>query len=133
MSCDIRSSWELVGGRAPKHWCFTTLDKLLESPKSVSVGVMYPGKDTIGGVPLIKVSDVKNGSLVGKPKFCISSDVDDEYKRTRLNGTELLITLVGNPGDCVLVTEGMKGWNAARALAVVRLKDPKLREWLRYV
>ncbi|MCF7486252.1 restriction endonuclease subunit S [Vibrio sp. A2-1] len=133
MSCDIRSSWELVGGKAPEHWGFTTLDKLLENPKSVSVGVMYPGKDTLGGIPLIKVSDVKNGSLVGKPEFCISSDVDEEYKRTRLNGTELLITLVGNPGDCVLVTEQMKGWNAARALAVVRLKEPELREWLRYV
>lgn len=133
MSCDIRAMWELVGGKAPAHWDFITLEKLLETPKSVSVGVMYPGADTEGGVPLIKVSDVKNGALVGKPDFCISVEVDEEYKRTRLNGSELLITLVGNPGDCVLVTEEMKGWNAARALAVVRLKNLELREWLRYV
>ena len=133
MSCDIRAMWELVGGKTPAHWSFTTLEKLLETPKSVSVGVMYPGADTKGGVPLIRVSDVKNGALVGKPDFCISAEVDEEYKRTRLNGTELLITLVGNPGDCVLVTEEMKDWNAARALAVVRLKNLELREWLRYV
>ncbi|MCO7188947.1 MULTISPECIES: restriction endonuclease subunit S [unclassified Pseudoalteromonas] len=133
MSCDVRAMWELVGGKAPAHWDFTTLEKLLETPKSVSVGVMYPGSDTEGGVPLIKVSDVKNGVLVGKPDFCISAEVDEEYKRTRLNGTELLITLVGNPGDCVLVTKEMKDWNAARALAVVRLKNLELREWLRYV
>ena len=133
MSCDIRAMWELVGGKTPAHWSFTTLEKLLETPKSVSVGVMYPGADTKGGVPLIRVSDVKNGALVGKPDFCISAEVDEEYKRTRLNGTELLITLVGNPGDCILVTEEMKDWNAARALAVVRLKNLELREWLRYV
>ncbi|EKO3729539.1 restriction endonuclease subunit S, partial [Vibrio metschnikovii] len=133
MSCDIRAMWEQVGGKAPKHWGFTTLEKLLESPKSVSVGVMYPGQDTVGGVPLIKVSDVKNGAILGRPDFCISTEVDEEYKRTRLNGTELLITLVGNPGDCALVTNEMKGWNAARALAVVRLREPELREWLRYV
>lgn len=133
MSFDIRAMWELVGGKAPAHWDFTTLEKLLENPKSVSVGVMYPGSDTKGGVPLIKVSDVKNGVLVEKPDFCISAEVDEEYKRTRLNGTELLITLVGNPGDCILATKEMKGWNVARALAVVRLKNLELREWLRYV
>nr|WP_253207417.1 restriction endonuclease subunit S [Escherichia coli] len=59
--------------------------------------------------------------------------MDEEYKRTRLNGTELLITLVGNPGDCVVVEPYMAGWNAARALAVVRLKDTGLREWLKYI
>ncbi|HFI6308717.1 TPA: restriction endonuclease subunit S, partial [Escherichia coli] len=48
-------------------------------------------------------------------------------------GTELLITLVGNPGDCVVVEPYMAGWNAARALAVVRLKDTGLREWLKYI
>ncbi|MDA3545326.1 restriction endonuclease subunit S [Acinetobacter sp. AOR18_HL] len=56
-----------------------------------------------------------------------------EYKRTRLNGSELLLTLVGNPGDCVIVTDEMCGWNVARALAVIRLKDTQLRSWIRYV
>ncbi len=46
---------------------------------------------------------------------------------------ELLLTLVGNPGDCVIVTDEMCGWNVARALAVIRLKDTQLRSWIRYV
>lgn len=94
---------------------------------------MYPGTDTPGGVPLVRVSDVKDGTISQCPDFCVSNEVDEEYRRTRLNGSELLITLVGNPGDCVIVTEEMAGWNAARALAVIRLKDPDLRPWLRYV
>ncbi len=102
------------------------------TPKSISVGVMYPGPDTSGGVPLVRVADVKAGRVT-RPEFCVSNEVDEEYKRTRLNGNELLVTLVGNPGDCVIVTEEMAGWNAARALAVLRLQDPNLRQWLRYV
>lgn len=94
---------------------------------------MYPGSNVLGGTPLIRVSDVKNGAIAKKPDFCISSEVDQEYRRTKLFGSELLITLVGNPGDCVIVTEEMIGWNAARALAVLKLKDPDLRRWLRYV
>jgi type I restriction enzyme S subunit len=94
---------------------------------------MYPGSHCDSGVPLIKVSDVKNGNISKKPDFSISDSVDQEYKRTKLSGDELLITLVGNPGDCVVVTKNMVGWNAARALAVVRLKDPELREWLKLI
>nr|WP_171502980.1 restriction endonuclease subunit S [Acinetobacter haemolyticus] len=125
--------WEAAGGNVPEHWEFKTIDELLEHPKAISVGVMYPGSDTDGGVPLIKVSDVKNGAIASRPSFCISNKVDEEYKRTRLNGSELLLTLVGNPGNCVIVTDEMCGWNVARALAVIRLKDTQLRSWIRYV
>lgn len=133
MSSTLRLFWEAAGGNVPEHWEFKTIDELLEHPKAISVGVMYPGSDTDGGVPLIKVSDVKNGAIASHPSFCISNKVDEEYKRTRLNGSELLLTLVGNPGDCVIVTDEMCGWNVARALAVIRLKDTQLRSWIRYV
>lgn len=133
MSADLRALWQAAGGNVPDHWTFQTIEELLESQKSISVGVMYPGSNVLGGTPLIRVSDVKNGAIAKKPDFCISSEVDQEYRRTKLFGSELLITLVGNPGDCVIVTEDMIGWNAARALAVLKLKDPDLRRWLRYV
>jgi len=133
VSSTLRLFWEAAGGNVPEHWEFKTIDELLEHPKAISVGVMYPGSDSDGGVPLIKVSDVKSGAIASRPSFCISNKVDEEYKRTRLNGSELLLTLVGNPGDCVIVTDEMCGWNVARALAVIRLKDTQLRSWIRYV
>jgi type I restriction enzyme, S subunit len=133
MSFDYRALWESAGGRVPEHWQFTSIEDLLEHPKAIAVGVMYPGGNIEDGIPLIKVSDVKNGYISSKPKSSISAEVDEEYKRTRLNGTELLITLVGNPGDCVIATEEMAGWNAARAIAVLRLRDITLRPWIRYI
>ncbi|MGX9838715.1 restriction endonuclease subunit S [Enterobacter dykesii] len=133
MSSNYRDQWASVGGHFPTHWHFFKLEELLENAKGIAVGVMYPGDHTAKGIPLIKVGDVKGGYIASQPSFFISPEVDEEYKRTRLNGTELLITLVGNPGDCVVVEPHMAGWNAARALAVVRLKDTNLREWLRYI
>lgn len=133
MSSELRDIWSAAGGNTPQHWDFVRFEELLADPKAISVGVMYPGKHEESGVPLIKVSDVKNGAVVGKPEFCISATVDEEYRRTRLTGSELLITLVGNPGDCAVANETMAGWNAARALAVVRFKDPNIRPWVRYV
>ena len=125
--------WESSGGIIPEGWSLVSLSSLLKNPKSMSVGVMYPGKHFDDGIPLIRVSDVKNGGVASKPDFCISVDVDEEYKRTRLSGEELLITLVGNPGDCVIATQEMSGWNAARAIAVLRLEDVTLRQWVRIV
>ncbi|HHW8756538.1 TPA: restriction endonuclease subunit S [Salmonella enterica] len=133
MSSNYREQWTSVGGHFPSHWQFFKLEELLENTKGIAIGVMYPGDHTAEGIPLIKVGDVKDGYIASQPSFFISPEVDEEYKRTRLNGTELLITLVGNPGDCVVVEPYMAGWNAARALAVVRLKDTGLREWLKYI
>lgn len=132
MASELLHKWRLAGGDAPDHWDFTTIESLLADSKSIAVGVMYPGKHKGDGIPLIKVADIKNGLVTGKPEYLISQEKDSEYRRTKLYGDELLITLVGNPGDCVLVTEDMAGWNVARAVAVLRLKNPELRPWVRY-
>jgi restriction endonuclease S subunit len=133
MDSDSRALWVAAGGKVPSHWSFIAFSDLLAHPKSIAVGVMYPGVDTAGGIPLVRVSDIKDGEVQNEPSYRISSEVDFEYRRTRFDGNELLITLVGNPGDCALVSKSMKGWNAARAVAVVKLQDPELRPWLRYV
>jgi type I restriction enzyme, S subunit len=107
--------------------------ELLESSKSISVGVMYPGGEVKGGVPLVRVGDVDGNGIVGTPAMQISNEVHHEYRRTELRGDELLITLVGKPGVCVVVSPHMRGWNIARALASARLKDPNLRAYLKAV
>jgi type I restriction enzyme S subunit len=127
------SNWINAGGIIPSGWELVPLKDLLLNDKAISVGVMYPGEHLDGGIPLIKVGDVSNGEILKAPDSRISPIVDEEYKRTRLVGNELLITLVGNPGECVIVEPHMKGWNAARALAVLRFKNPEIRHWLKLI
>jgi len=133
MSSELRKRWTQAGGTIPDSWKIVTLESLLKDSKSIAVGVMYPGPDTIGGTPLIKVGDIKGGQIPQKPTYCISHETNSEHKRTQLVGDELLITLVGNPGECVVVTPAMAGWNPARAIAVIRLSDPELRIYLKTV
>ena len=133
MSSELRKLWEHAGGQLPDDWAMVSLESLLRDSKSIAVGVMYPGPDTPGGVPLLKVGDVKDGSVPIKPSYRISAETDEEHKRTKLVGDELLITLVGNPGECIVVTQEMAGWNPARAIAVVRLHDTSLRTYLKTV
>lgn len=93
---------------------------------------MYPGEDTLGGVPLIRVGDIVDGRINSDPAFRIAPGVHHEYRRTALVGGECLITLVGRPGISVVVPRSMAGWNAARALAVVRLREPEETRYLTY-
>ena len=94
---------------------------------------MYPGEHTEGGAPLIRVGDVAGGGTVQATSMCIAPAVHHEYRRTELSGNELLITLVGTPGICILAQPRMDGWNVARALAVARMKSPELRPYVKAV
>ncbi|HHQ4756835.1 TPA: hypothetical protein ACSP2Z_001640 [Aeromonas hydrophila] len=133
MSSELRKRLMQAGASVPYEWDVVPLEALLKDAKSISVGVMYPGPHTPGGTPLIKVGDIKGGLITQKPEYCISSETDELHQRTRLHGDELLITLVGNPGECVVVEPYMAGWNPARAIAVIRLANPGLRIYLKAV
>ncbi len=107
----------------PEDWDVVTLGDLFTEERGIAVGVMYPGDHVPDGVPLIKAGDL-NGSIINpQPDFRISKEKHHEYRRTALKGGELLMTLVGNVGQCAVVPPRMAGWNAARAVAVMRLAD----------
>ena len=107
----------------PADWDVVTLGDLFTEDRGIAVGVMYPGDHDPDGVPLIKAGDL-NGSIINpQPDFRISRDKHHEYRRTALEGGELLMTLVGNVGQCAVVPPRMAGWNTARAVAVMRLAD----------
>lgn len=108
------------------------VETLLAADKGISVGVMYPGDDTTHGVPLIRVGDIIGNRISSHPGFRISRRVHEEYRRTALQGGECLITLVGRPGVTLVVPPEMRGWNVARALAVVRLKEPEDARFFTY-
>jgi len=133
MSSELRALWESAGGKLPQSWNIVTLDSLLRDAKSIAVGVMYPGAHVPSGIPLIKVGDVKDGGVPNRPNYCISKETNYEYRRSQLLGDELLITLVGNPGECVVVKPEMAGWNPARAIAVIKLESVELRMYIKIV
>ena len=108
----------------PDDWDVVTLGDLFTDDRGIAVGVMYPGDHDPDGVPLIKAGDLSGSIINPKPDFRISKDKHHEYRRTALEGGELLMTLVGNVGQCAVVSPRMAGWNAARAVAVMRLSDP---------
>ena len=115
----------------PLDWDVVNMADLLHTDRGISVGVMYPGPHVLGGTPLIKAGDLSGNAINDEPSFCISPDKHYEYRRTAFEGGELLMTLVGDVGQCAIVRPEMAGWNAARAVAVMRFRNPSDASYIR--
>ena len=115
----------------PQEWGLVRIEELLSDDRGISVGVMYPGDHDLFGVPLIKSGDLGGNLISSQPEFRITRDKHNEYKRTALEGGELLLSLVGDVGRCAIVPTRMAGWNVARAIAVLRLANPADARFLR--
>jgi len=118
-------------GRLPTDWDVQLIANLIEE-KGISVGVMYPGPNIPNGIPLIRAGDISYNKIDDVVNYRISLQVNNLHKRTILQGGELLVVLVGNPGISSVVPKSKKGWNAARAIGVLNLKDKSEGRFISY-
>ncbi|MBI3072797.1 MAG: restriction endonuclease subunit S [Deltaproteobacteria bacterium] len=75
-----------------------------------------------GGVPFVRGGDIASGQIRTEQLRTIAPEVSSQYKRTLLQGGELLVSLVGNPGQVAIVPDNLRGANIARQVGLVRLR-----------
>lgn len=118
----------------PEGWFWATVDQVTAGNRTSAYGVLKPGSEVPGGIPLVRVGNIQNGVVSGSLKR-IAPEVASRYVRTRLLGGELLMTLVGAIGRTAVVPSCLSGANTARAVGVVpvsSLLDPRWLElWFR--
>lgn len=110
-------------------WASRPLGELVENG-DISYGIVQPGADTPGGVPVVRVKDVRDGRIDSRSQIRVDPDISARHSRTVLRGGELLVSIVGTVGESAVVPGDMAGWNVARAIAVIRPVDISPR-WLR--
>lgn len=95
----------------------------------ITYGVVKPGdapKDN--GVLFIRGGDIKAGNINRSSLRTISKEVSEQYKRTLLKGGELLVSLVGNPGEVAIVPAELAGANLARQVGLIRLDEKRVNK-----
>ncbi len=103
----------------PEGWVICRFGELKDSYKPFSYGVLKPGKNDSNGIRFIKSGDVGNFKVNDDIRFKITNSLSKEYKRTIIDGGEILITLVGaSIGRCAIVQNSLKGANVSRAVGV---------------
>jgi type I restriction enzyme, S subunit len=104
----------------PETWCWASLDELLDATRGAAYGVLKPGPHVEGGVRFIKSGQVRDGYLDLSYDFRISAALDNEFKRTRLRGGEVLLNLVGaSIGRSAIAPDDLVGANVTRAIGVL--------------
>ncbi|MBN8213226.1 MAG: restriction endonuclease subunit S [Xanthomonadales bacterium] len=114
----------------PRNWPLKSLEYLCDPQDRVNYGVVQPGAEFLGGVPVIRVGDIDGGNLDASSIKRIDPSIESAYGRSRLKGNELLISCVGSIGIVAAVPNSAIGFNIARAITRVPLAKPKDRTFV---
>ncbi len=120
----------IFGGDAARDWKTKALFELVESDTPITYGVVKPGPE--GDVTFVRGGDLSSGEVLVDQLRTITRTVSDQYKRTLLRGGELLICLVGQPGQVGIVPPMLKGANIARQVGLIRLRPDSDTKFISY-
>jgi type I restriction enzyme S subunit len=119
-------------GTIPSEWDTKPFEEIIENG-SLSYGVVQPGTHREkNSVPILRVNNIRNGKIFPDDVMKIDKEIEAKYKRTRLKGGELLLTVVGSVGEAVIVPDKFKDWNVARAVSVSRVSNKYDKNFIKY-
>jgi type I restriction enzyme S subunit len=101
-------------------WPVAPIESLTEPDSPITYGVIKPGGE--GSVRFVRGGDIADGIIREEALRTISADVSEQYKRTLLRGGELLMCLVGQPGQVAVASANLIGANIARQVGLIRLR-----------
>jgi type I restriction enzyme S subunit len=112
-------------------WEIYKLEELTDPKRGISYGIVQPGTflDN-GGVPVLKVNNLTEKKTEEKDLFRVTAEIESKFSRTRLQGNEILVSLVGSIGHIHKVTKTQVGWNVVRAIGVLPIKKDVNRDWI---
>ena len=109
------------------------LQELTDPKRPITYGVVKPGpEDPVAGVVLIRGGDISQGSINEASLRTITQAVSRPYARTILRGGELVMSLVGKPGQVAVVPDRLAGANLARQAGLIALRPETHAPYVKY-
>jgi type I restriction enzyme, S subunit len=106
-----------------------SLETLTEAKSGITYGVVKPGD--MGAIPFVRGGDLIGGEVRMDRLRTITNEVSAQYSRTLLCGGELLMCLVGVPGQCAIAPAELAGANIARQVGLIRLRPDVNAEYVK--
>lgn len=113
-------------GRIPSSWDVVSLEQICIADAPITYGVLKPGPYVEGGKPLLQIRDLDAGSIMPDSLHLISDDLDYEYRRSRVEPGDIVISLVGTVGRTAIIPEWLKEPNIHRNLGRIRTEHNRL-------
>ena len=109
------------------------LGELVEADRPITYGILKPGTGFPGGVPVIKVKDMKDGFIDQTDLLLTSPEIDNSYKRSRLRAGDLLISIRGSVGRIAEVPENLANANITQDTARLTIRKEYNKVYIRGV
>lgn len=107
------------------RWREVHLADVVDQESPICYGIVLPGDHVDGGVPVIKVKDIEQGSVRTSGLLQTSPDIDAKYKRSRLIGGDILLSIRGTVGRLGVVPDELTGANITQDTARIRISCPE--------
>ena len=112
---------------------FVRLDDLVREGRPITYGIVKPGGNVEGGIPIIKVKDYPNGTIDESDLLYASPAIEEKYARSRLKQGDLLFSIRGSVGRMAFVPESLVGANLTQDTARLSLREELDPEYIRGV
>ncbi|MFN9040840.1 MAG: hypothetical protein ACK5YO_31415, partial [Planctomyces sp.] len=103
-------------------WVERRLDEVTADDCSLSYGIVQPGDEVAGGIPLIRPTDMVDGEITLSGLKRIDPGAADGYARTKIQGGELLVCVRGTTGLVSIASTEVAGGNVTRGIVPVRFR-----------
>ncbi|WP_302174629.1 restriction endonuclease subunit S [uncultured Hydrogenophaga sp.] len=108
-------------GWIPRDWTVAALNDKVNPARPIVYGILMPGYGHPGGVPVVKVKDIRDRSIDAANLLLTSPATDQEYRRSRLKGGDVLFTIRGTVGRVSLVPAALENANITQDTARIDL------------
>ena len=95
------------------------LNDLVNSDRGISYGIVQRGQDRENGTKVLRISDIVDGHITGYGLKQTAPEIADKFRRTKLVGGEIAISIRGTVGRCAVVPSFLSGANVSREIAVI--------------
>lgn len=116
---ELAGAEEVLGEPLPSFWKKYALEQLVEPGRGIPYGIVQTGNAVSNGVPTVRCGDVKNLYIDTSGLKVVSPEIEQDYKRTRLKGGEVLLAIRGSVGNVGVAPESLRDCNISREVAMI--------------
>ena len=100
-----------------KRLPIVTLENVVSPSRKITYGILKPGPDHPGGVPYVRVVDIRNSLIDVAGLKRTTTAIASEYKRSTLRHGDLLISIRGHVGRMAITPPECDGANITQDTA----------------
>lgn len=119
-------------GEVPEHWGVVPLKHLTAPGRDIMYGIVLPGPNVEGGVPIVKGGDVRPHKLKVELLNRTTAEIERPFARARLLPNDIVYSIRGTIGDAELVPEELRDANITQDVARIAPREGLNNAWLLY-